>query len=115
MTIQHCETHLLDGASRFGRSARVIDHPVVCVFTRDPRFTDKNHDVKRKLLDPRLTEEKKISRFGLFSIATNEFGVEHLQSLRVGELGKFACIEICGSVSAGSSAKKFSMKWRGDI
>src|ERR1041385_8222688 len=55
--------HLLDGARIVRRSAGVVDDPIVRAFARDARFTEKDHDVKRILLDPRLMKKNRSPGF----------------------------------------------------
>src|ERR1041385_1837908 len=75
--------HLLDGARIVRRSAGVADDPIVRAFARDARFTEKDHDVKRILLDPRLIKKEQIAGFRLFAIATDKIDVVQLERLRV--------------------------------
>jgi len=75
--------HLLDGARLVRRSAGVADDPIVRAFARNARFTEKHHDVKRILLDPRLMKKEQIAGFRLFAIATDEIDVVQLEHLRV--------------------------------
>ena len=61
----------------------MADDPIVRAFARDERFTEKDHDVKRILLDPRLMKKEQIAGFPLFAIATDEIDVVQLERLRV--------------------------------
>src|SRR5215213_5398225 len=84
--VEHSEPNLLDRPSVFGRSARVIDHPVSRAFGGHSRLTQKKHDVKGKLLHPGLIKEEQIARFGLSAVTTDEHGIEIPERARVRKL-----------------------------
>ena len=94
--VQDGEPHFLDRTAVFRRCASVIDDPIVFAFIREPRVAKKDHDVIRKLLDVRLIEEQQVTRPGLVALAANKRGIEKLERLRIGKLGKLALGDVVG-------------------
>src|SRR4030095_14352766 len=86
MLIQYGQAYLLHCALVGSRRPCVIDHPVVRAFAGNPRFTEKNHDVKGILMDPRLMKKEQIAGPCLLSITADETCIEHLESLTVCKL-----------------------------
>src|SRR5215471_1356543 len=94
MMIQHRQTHLLQRALVVGREPGVINDPVRCALSVSQRFSDKNHYVIRKLLDPRLVEEEKVATLGSSAIAAYKCAVEILEGARIGEVRKLSACYI---------------------
>src|SRR5262252_1627727 len=90
MMIQNRQTHFLERALIGGRGSGMINHPIGCAFAVSQWVSNKNHDVIRKLLDPRLMKKQKVATLGASPIAAYKGAVEILEGAGVGELGKFS-------------------------
>src|SRR5688572_31532985 len=111
MMVQDGQPHFLNSAAVFWCGARVIDHPIAFAFIRVRGVTEKDHDVIRKLLYVRLIEKQQVTRQRFVAIAADERGVEKLECLRVGKLGKLAGRDIVRTVFSGGSTKEFFTEW----
>src|SRR5215510_10914546 len=94
MMIQNRQTDLLQRAVVSGRRPGMINHPVRSAFAVSQRVSNKNHDVVRKLLDPRLVKKQQVSTLSATAIASYKCAVEIFERAGVGKLGKLPTCKI---------------------
>ena len=108
--VENSEPYLSDFARVLRRSARVIDDPIALSVGINSRRTEKDHHVKRKLLDPRLIKEKQIAGLGCAPVTADKLNVEILQRPRVSKFRKLARALVFIAVRTNVGAKDLFAK-----